>query len=82
LLIALALGPAPGPAPASPTLEFEALPWQRGPKQGTKQQRRQVDAEELLQVQILGEIDATYSQTIDLEQGLRRGKRVKKSTKQ
>ena len=85
--IALAPGPAlasltPGPALALPTLEFEALPRQRGPRQGTKQQRQQVDAEDLLQAQILGEIDATQSQTIDLEPVLRRGKRVKKCTKQ
>jgi len=64
LLIALAPGlalasPTPGLALASPTPEFEALPRQRGPRQGTKRQRRQVDAEDLLQAQILGEIDAT-----------------------
>jgi hypothetical protein len=44
-----------------------------------------VDAEDLVQAQILGEIEATQSQTIkpepELEPVLRRGKRVKTSSR-
>ena len=51
--------PTPGPAPASPTPEVQALPARRPARQGTKRQRAQVEAEDLLQAQILGEIEAT-----------------------
>jgi hypothetical protein len=59
------LRPAPAsptpasPTPASPTPEIQALPARRPTWQGTKRQRAQVEAEDLLQAQILGEIEAT-----------------------
>ena len=73
----LASSPTPGPAPASPTPEVEVLPRRRPARQGTKRRQAQVDAEDLVQAQILGEIEATQSQAIELEPVLRRGKRVK-----
>jgi hypothetical protein len=54
----LRLAPA-SPTPASLTLEIQALPARRPTWQGTKRQRAQVEAEDLLQAQILSEIEAT-----------------------
>ena len=72
-----ALEPVPGPAsePASVSLapELEVLHRRRGPKQGTKRRQAQVDAEDLLQAQILGENVAIRP----VEPVLGRGKRVK-----
>jgi hypothetical protein len=51
------------PTPASPTPEIQALPARRPTWQGTKRQRAQVEAEDLLQAQILGEIEATRPQS-------------------
>ena len=69
---------APEPVPASsPTPEVKVLPRRQPARQGTKQRQAQVDAEDLVQAQILGEIEATQSQAIELEPVLRRGKRVK-----
>ena len=85
---AASASPTPSPAPAlAPALgsqppEVEALPARRPARQSTKR-RAQVDAEDLLQAQILGEIEATrsQSQTTELEPAMGRGKRVKISRK-
>jgi hypothetical protein len=77
-------GPAPAsPTPASPTPEVQALPARRPARHGTKRQRAQVEAEDLLQAQILGEIEATrpQSQAIEPEPVMGRRKRVKVSRK-
>jgi hypothetical protein len=76
-----ASSPTPRPALASPTPEVEVLPRRRPARQGTKRRQAQVDAEDLLQAQILGEIEATQSETIEPEPVLRRGKRVKTSSR-
>jgi hypothetical protein len=69
----------PGPAPAvlepelsplSPSPEVEVLPAWRPTKQGTKRSQAQVNTEDLLQAQILGEIAAVVPT-------LGRGKRVR-----
>jgi hypothetical protein len=67
-----AQGPAPGPIPGLAP-ELEVLHRQRGPRQGTKRRQAQVDAEDLLQAQILGENVAIRL----VEPVLGRGKRVK-----
>jgi hypothetical protein len=64
-------------ARVSPTPEVEVIRQRQGPKQGIKHRRTQVDAEDLLQVQILGEIAAI--ETVELALG--RGKRVRISRK-
>ena len=64
-------------AQVSPTPEVEAIRRRRGPKQGIKRRRTQVDAEDLLQVQILGKIAAIET----VEPALGRGKRVRISKK-
>jgi hypothetical protein len=75
LLAALVL---PDPvARVSPTPEVEAITRHQGPKQGIKRWQTQVDAEDLLQAQILGEIAAI--ETVELALG--RGKRVRISRK-
>jgi hypothetical protein len=71
----------PEPAPASPTPEVQVIPRQsfrqgRGPKQGTKRRRTQMENQ--VQAQILGEIEAIQL----VEPVLGRGKRVRISRKQ
>jgi hypothetical protein len=80
-----ALGsPAPGsPALGSPALEVQVIPRRsfregRGPRQGTKRRQAHVNAEDLVQAQILGEIEAIQL----VEPVLGRGKRVRISRKQ
>jgi hypothetical protein len=76
--------PAPGsPASGSPAPEVQVIPRRgfregRGPKQGTKRRQAQVNAEDLVQAQIQGEIAAI--QLVELVLG--RGKRVRISRKQ
>jgi len=85
---AASASPTPGPAlasptSASPTAEVQALPARRPARHGTKRQRAQVEAEDLLQAQILGEIEATrpQSQAIEPEPVMGRRKRDKVSRK-
>jgi hypothetical protein len=79
----LALQAAPlVPVPlASLSLEVDVIPRRGGLRQGTKRLREQVNAEDLVQAQILGEIEASQSHIIEPEPVLGRGKRVKRSTK-
>jgi hypothetical protein len=54
--------PVPELALASLTLEVEALPLRRGPRQGTKRQQAQVvDSDSAVEAQILGEINAIHT---------------------
>jgi hypothetical protein len=69
--------PTPRPAPPSPTPEVEALPARRPARDSTKRRQAQVDVDDLVQAQILGEIDTIQS----IEPALGRGKRVKISKK-
>jgi hypothetical protein len=71
------------PAPGSPAPKVQIIPRQgfkegRGLRQGTKQCQAQVDVEDLVQAQILGEIAAIQL----VEPVLGRGKRVRISKKQ
>jgi hypothetical protein len=75
---AASISPVPGPVLASPTPEVEVIPRRRGPKQGTKRGRRQMEVEDQVQAQILGEIEAIQL----VEPVLGRGKRVRISKKQ
>jgi hypothetical protein len=81
--------PVPGspvlgsPALGSPAPEVQVIPRRgfregRSPRQGTKRRQAQVDAEDLVQAQILGEIAAIQL----VEPVLGRGKRVRISRKQ
>jgi hypothetical protein len=76
--------PAPGsPASGSPAPEVQVIPRRgfregRGPKQGTKRRQVQVNAEDLVQAQIQGEIAAIQL----VEPVLGHGKRVRISRKQ
>jgi hypothetical protein len=70
--------PVPKLALALPTPEAEALPLQRGPRQGTKRQQTQVvESDGAVEAQILGEIKAIQT----TEPALGRGKRAKRSRK-
>jgi hypothetical protein len=62
---------------ASPRLEVEVVPRQRGPRQGTKRGRLQIEVENQVQAQIRGGIKAI--QLVELVLG--RGKRVRISRK-
>ena len=75
---AASISPVPGPVPASPTPEVEVMPRRRGPKQGTKRGRRQIEVEDQVQAQIIGKVEAIQL----VEPVLGRGKRVRISKKQ
>ena len=62
---------------ASLALEVEVLPRRLPARQGTKRRRTQVDVEDLVQAQILGEIEAIQA----IEPVMGHGKRVKVSKK-
>ena len=67
----------PNPAPASPSPKVEPFPVWQPAKRGTKRRRAEVDAEDAVGAQIMGEIEAIQAS----EPVLGRGKRVKISRK-